>query len=314
VQAIATDIHYNPINTAGRVRFTSNRYAQFASAEGDLNTSANGYGEFSTTLFLKAAGSHTIEVRDVNLDGTVSRTQSTVLGLVGSYAKLQLVLPGQVTDPGSDLGKTAAPITAQKAGVPFTVTINAVDQFWNVISLNGGDTKLTGNVPAILFNPPNNEDTPGADPRTFTNGTTTREIIVGQQGLTQITAIDDANLTKPGQTVEVAVNPGPVYVFTTPASATAGQPFSVTISLEENGVPLASANNTIQLTAQLASGGASSGQFNPDGSPRTYTLTNGQVTINDLAYSYVERIKIKVNDGFNRVGFSNDLDVNASGL
>src|SRR5262249_55071088 len=52
-----------------------------------------------------------------------------------AFAKLQLLIPGETAAPGTSAGKTGTPIP-QTAGAPFTVTVNAVDANWNVISTN----------------------------------------------------------------------------------------------------------------------------------------------------------------------------------
>jgi hypothetical protein len=44
---------------------------------------------------------------------------------------LQVLLPGETVVPGSLTGKTGTP-TPQTAGVPFSVTVNAVDASWNL--------------------------------------------------------------------------------------------------------------------------------------------------------------------------------------
>lgn len=314
VRAISCDAFFNPIDVSATVSLASDKYATFGSAQGQL-ANVDGHGEYSTTMLMRTAGAHTVTLSDVN-SGAITPSVSVINGLVGTYRKLQVLAPGESSDPGTlvPTGKTAALPSPQKAGVPFTVTIKAVDDFWNVIpNFSAGDIALSANTPFVLFNPPNNM--PGNNGvRPFINGNATRDVILGQQGLYNVSVLDEANLTKPGQTVEIAVDPGPVYVTSTPLTATAGQPFSVTISLEENGVPLAGYNGTVFLTANLASGGNASGQFTPDGSPKAYNMTNGQVTINDLSYSHVERIKIKITDNFNRVGFSNDIEVVPSGL
>ena len=46
-------------------------------------------------------------------------------------AKLQVLLPGETADPGSRTGKTGAP-PGSTAGAHVTVTVNAVDAYWNV--------------------------------------------------------------------------------------------------------------------------------------------------------------------------------------
>ncbi|MCG3205858.1 MAG: hypothetical protein KCHDKBKB_02581 [Elusimicrobia bacterium] len=309
-RAIACDLYYNPLDTAGTVLLSSNHLVQFGSAQGDL-ANVDGHGEYATTLILKNATSHTITLRDVN-NLTVSTSVSNIQGQVGTYRKLQILAPGESNNPDQSNGKSGT-ISEQKVATPFTLTINAVDDFWNVVNFNGGDTSLSASITSVMFNPPNNNG--GATPRPFINGTTTRQAIVGEQGLVTLSVRDDANLTKTGQSVDVQVNPGPIYVFQTPVSAVAGQAFpAVTIRLEENGVPVAGYNQSVYLSADLVSGGPASGAFNPDGTPREYVMTNGVVTITDLSYAYVENIKIRLTDGFERLAFSDPIDVTPSGL
>jgi hypothetical protein len=47
------------------------------------------------------------------------------------FVKLQVLMPGETAAPNTPTGKTGTP-TAQTAGLPFNITVNAVDQFWNV--------------------------------------------------------------------------------------------------------------------------------------------------------------------------------------
>src|SRR3989454_5079061 len=72
------------------------------------------------------------------------------------FTKLQLLVPGETAAPGTPSGKTGTP-TAQTATTPFTVTVNAVDPNWNVVSStdtvgitssNGGAT-LPGNAALV---------------------------------------------------------------------------------------------------------------------------------------------------------------------
>ncbi|KAB1158224.1 YDG domain-containing protein, partial [Flavobacterium luteum] len=57
----------------------------------------------------------------------------TITIIAGSFTKLQILLPGETAAPGTGSGKTGTP-TAQNTATPFTVTVNAVDAFWNVVS------------------------------------------------------------------------------------------------------------------------------------------------------------------------------------
>jgi hypothetical protein len=49
------------------------------------------------------------------------------------FTKLQVLVPGETSAPNTITGKTGAP-TAQTAGVPFSITVNACDSEWNVVS------------------------------------------------------------------------------------------------------------------------------------------------------------------------------------
>ena len=50
-----------------------------------------------------------------------------------SYVQLQVLVPGEVAAPGTGSGKSGTP-TSQTVGVPFDVTVRAVDANWNLVS------------------------------------------------------------------------------------------------------------------------------------------------------------------------------------
>src|SRR5438477_372710 len=86
---------------------------------------------FSVTL--KTAGSRTVTATDIT-DGTkTANTSPSITVSSGARRKLQLLVPGETASPGTATGKTGTP-TAQTAGTDFTVTINAVDANWNLVS------------------------------------------------------------------------------------------------------------------------------------------------------------------------------------
>lgn len=310
VTAVACDLYYNKLNVSGnQVQFLSNQYAVFSPSNGTIAT-----GQFATTLVMHAAKTHTITA----IEPTLSlMSTTTIAGLPGPYARVQILAPGEVADDGNDTtgGKVAlSSPTAQKVSIPFTVTLRAVDQFFNLVNTyNGGDTLLTLNTVNGIFIPANNT-VGGPTPRAFVNGVVTRDVLIGQEGTWNLDARDQADLTKLGQTDQIPVNPGPTYNFVVPSTVNAGVPFSATISLEQNGVPLSGYNQSIFLDAYLPSGGPATGSFNPDGSKRQYVMSNGQVTINDLQYAYVEDIQIRLTDNFGRVAFSGTIRVDPSGL
>jgi hypothetical protein len=102
---------------------------------GTLSGSPTATATFSTNGL--AIGSHTITAiysGDTNFAGSTSGNFTQIVS-PGTFAKLQLLVPGETAAPGTTTGKTGTP-TAQLAGTPFTVTVNAVDANWNLVSTN----------------------------------------------------------------------------------------------------------------------------------------------------------------------------------
>jgi hypothetical protein len=73
-----------------------------------------------------------------------------------TFTKLQVLMPGESSAPGTATGKTGTP-DPQTAGAAFTVTVNAVDQNWTVIPtvtdtvhLTSSDTNATLDADAPL--------------------------------------------------------------------------------------------------------------------------------------------------------------------
>ncbi|RYF26056.1 MAG: T9SS type A sorting domain-containing protein [Flavobacteriales bacterium] len=69
-----------------------------------------------------------------NTDGTKTPYNQILPAVAPNpFSKLQILLPGEVAAPGTITGKTGSPV-AQSAGVPFDVTVNAVDNNWNLVT------------------------------------------------------------------------------------------------------------------------------------------------------------------------------------
>src|SRR5207302_4860836 len=105
---------------------------------------------------LKCAGTQTVTAADVTRPAIGSSTSPGITVAAGAFAKLQVLAPGETPTPGSTSGKSGTP-SPQTAGTPFTVTVNAVDANWNVVSStdtvgitssNGGAT-LPGNAALV---------------------------------------------------------------------------------------------------------------------------------------------------------------------
>jgi len=85
-----------------------------------------------------------------------SKAQSYFRMLKRVATKLQVLMPGETAAPGTATGKTGTP-TAQKVGVPFDITVNAVDSNWNLVdyvtdtvSITSSDTSATLPIDAAL--------------------------------------------------------------------------------------------------------------------------------------------------------------------
>jgi hypothetical protein len=113
---------------------------------GDATLSANtGLGSITPTQITFVAGVWTGNVTFFGAGGAVSLTCSDFsappkLGTSnsftvnpGPFAKLQVLLPGETAQGGTGDGKTGTP-TGQVAGTPFTLTLRAVDAYWNLVS------------------------------------------------------------------------------------------------------------------------------------------------------------------------------------
>lgn len=100
------------------------------------------------------------------------------------FVKLQVLMPGETAAPFTTTGKTGTP-TAQTAGVPFNIIVNAVDQFWNitdssdVVGLTSNDAAFGAPASAALV-----------------GGSKTFSVNFGFTGTWTVTATDETDGTK----------------------------------------------------------------------------------------------------------------------
>lgn len=80
-------------------------------------------------------------------------TNAAFFALVKPVAsKLQILLPGEVAAPGTPTGKTGTP-TMEPLYSPFTVTVNAVDNEWNVVTTVSDKIDITSTDTAAALPP-----------------------------------------------------------------------------------------------------------------------------------------------------------------
>ena len=124
----AVDANWNVMSSTHTVGITSSDANATLPANAAL---AAGTRTFSVTL--KTAGSRTVTATDIT-DGTKTANTSPAITVnAGAFTKLQVLVPGETAAPGTASGKTGTP-TTQGAGAAFTITVNAVDANWNLVS------------------------------------------------------------------------------------------------------------------------------------------------------------------------------------
>jgi hypothetical protein len=181
--------------------------------------------------------------------------------MAGSFSQLQVLLPGESAAPGTASGKTGTP-TAQTAGVPFIVTVNACDASWAVVpTVTHTIRMLSSDASASL---------PAA--AQLVGGTGTYVVILNADGTFSMSAHDETDATVPDGTSS------PVRSFVLQSLAfssisqpqTAGVPFAVTITARNANQQLVSGFAGAVRLSEVTSLGA--GRI----SPAIVTMTAGQ--------------------------------------
>src|SRR5438445_450248 len=143
----------------------------------DIGTSAgNGTATF-TNLEIDAVGTGKQLTASAS---SMTNAVSASFGVsAGFFSKLQLLVPGETAAPGTASGKTGTP-TAQAAGTPFNVTVNAVDANWNLINTISDTINLTSS------------DSNAALPANtaLVSGTKTLSVTLNTVGSTTLSVID----------------------------------------------------------------------------------------------------------------------------
>ena len=117
-------------------------------------------------------------------DGLIPVVSSLFTIAPGDYTRVQLLVPGEIAAAGTATGKSGSP-TAQIAGTAFTVRVNAVDAFWNIINTVSNTVDIySSDAGAVL--PAN---------ASLVAGTNTFNITLNTVGTQSITAEDFVDAT-----------------------------------------------------------------------------------------------------------------------
>ncbi len=133
-------------NYTGTVQLTSSDiYATFSPASYAFTLADNGRVTLPGSVTIVAAGSQTVTVAH----GLKAGTTGPIAVNAAPFARLQVLLPGETSVPGSLTGRTGIPAT-QAANVAFDVTVNAVDAYWNPVTATDTVTISSSDPFAVL--------------------------------------------------------------------------------------------------------------------------------------------------------------------
>src|SRR5260221_675923 len=242
--AVDTALTLNPSGTGSIANNTATITAGTSSAT------------LSTVQYLKAE-SLTLVAHRTSGDSLSDSAASSAITLVrGAFAKLQLLLPNETAAPGTASGKTGSP-TARTAGSSFTVTVNAVDANWNLVSsadtvgITSSDTNATLPANAALVAGTKNFSVTA---KTAGGGTVTATDITDgsmSANTSPSTTINAGAFAKlqlllPGETAAPGTASGKTG---SPSGQTSGASFSVTVNgVDANWNPV-SATDTVGITS-----------------------------------------------------------------
>lgn len=307
VWVTAVDSFGNKVNEAG----TANLSILTPNVLGELGTGevlfSEGTGDRNIQVF--TAGDSVI-LATVTAMGYSDRSTGTIT--TGPYstdtsAKLVLLAPGETLIPGSTSapGKDSSAMTPVEANTAISFTLLACDRYFNKTSYSGSHFSLTSDDGAI--------DRSGIAVISG-SATVTGEYLDGVPPFSDPVRVTAEDQTDGGKTSysDVDVTRGAAYELIVPTSTAVGHPFTMTVNLldPDTGLPMDSANFPFTMEALTSSGTAATGAMGV----LTGMLSHGTVTIADQSYSYVEIIKIRVTDSFNRVAESSNISVLPNGL
>ncbi len=270
------------------------------------------YGSATITITDKVAGTITVSASSEHeLAQDVDDSRPININVNPTLAtKLQILVPGETAAPGSPTGKTGTP-SIQYAGVPFSITVNAVDDNWNVVP--SGATSAMG-IFISTSDPSDSHPSLGKltggttifGNITFKTATETGWVITAT-GALGLTATSSAMIVKPATAIKLVVT------SSDPQIITAGQYSTITVQLQDefNNPVSAPATTTLYLSSNSNYGNFDT---NPDGTFQKNTIEipvgnnqetfyykdtkagNAIITVRDSAYALATQ-QITVNPG-----------------
>jgi hypothetical protein len=230
--------------------------------------------------------------------------------LPGELKKLQILAPGEEPRPGEmayiEIGKNSNNIQVQGTEIDFLVTVQAVDQYWNLVDEFSGGSVYLSSENSFSSNPGESS---------FTYGLATFIVTPHQAGASftlkaeaeSPTGLEPQSVTIP---MEVAI----YQITSTVLGARTIDPFKLIIELvdPQTGIPKSGANNPFILTPCTVGGGDAPGTWTKVGGASA--LNNGSAEIWGR-YDTVGKILFKVTDSFGRpAAYTDVIDIRPVGL
>ncbi len=251
----AVDANWNLVNTVTDT-------VAISSSDANAAPPANAAlvaGTKNFTVILPTAGSNSVTASDATDGAKTADTTPLISVAAGAFSKLQLLVPGETASPGSISGKTGSP-SARTAGGSFSVTVNAVDANWNLVSNTDNVAITSSDANAAL--PAN---------ATLVGGTKSFSVTLKTAGSKTVTATDATDGAKtPNTSPSITVNAG---AFTklqilapgetaapgtatgktgTPSAQTAGSAYTVTVNAVDANWNLVASTDTVGITSSDA--------------------------------------------------------------
>ncbi len=230
--------------------------------------------------------------------------------LPGEPKKLQILAPGEEPRPGEmayiETGKDGSNILVQGTEIDFLVTVQAVDQYWNLVDeFSGGSVYLSSDNP-FTSNPAESS---------FTYGLATFIVTPHEAGssFTLKAEAEDPTGLEP-QSVAIPMEVAEYRITSTVLGARTIDPFKLIVELvdPETGLPKSGANNPFILTPFTVSG---------EDAPGTWTKVGGASALNNgsaeiwVRYDTVGKILFRVTDSFGRpAAYTDVIDIRPVGL
>mgnify|MGYP001571542936 FL=1 len=124
----AVDANWNLVSSTNTIGITTSDANDTHPANAALVA-----GTVNFTVTFTTAGSSTVTATNVTDGSKTANTSPSITVNAGAFTKMQVLVPGETAAPGTASGKTGTP-SNQASGSPFTVTVNAVDANWNLVS------------------------------------------------------------------------------------------------------------------------------------------------------------------------------------